>query len=843
MFNLHIVQARYGDCLILEYATAEAPRFILIDGGPQQVYEENLRPVLQGIADKGGSLDYAVLSHVDDDHVVGLLDLLEEIRQQRDSGTPETIAVGEIWHNTFSQTLGGDVEARFNTFVRKAPPMRGAMNDTDRAMRDIAKGDELTHAANALGIPINEEFDPSYLVSLGPANEPVKRENLSIWIVAPNQTNLQNLKQEWLEWLEEQEDRVLVRGMGEVERADTRVPNLSSIMFLARADGKSVLLTGDGRADHLLDGLQQAGLLDSAGKLHVDVLKLPHHGSRHNISKEFLQAVTADQYIVSASGRYSHPSRQTLEWIAEVAREQGRAVEIILTNHTTSVDQLLAGYDPDTYGFSLTEMPQGEQVMVLELGDAAQSGEEVMAPESGGAEEAGEQVMMSEPGDTEERSTQAERMNMNGTLGQWIAEVLAKIKAFFTGNGGDMDTQPKWTFMVYLAGDNNLSDAGETDLQEMAAVGSTAEVNIVAEFDRIGDDAHSKRYYVKKGELQELVDLGETDCGDPNVLLDYIAWTKENYPAERYALVLWNHGGGWDKSSIDTISQEVGTRNFGRAEGAERSSTSMGRAFFRTTLQTIMRLGTSDERAICSDDGSGHSLDTVELGKVLAEAKKLLGQKIDLMGMDACLMANLEVAYQAREYVNYIVASEENEPFDGWPYTKVLQKLVDEPDMATADFGAHIVDAYNQSYAHTNFTVTQAAVDLAKAEELAGTLDELADALIAHMPTAQLEIWSATKKPAAKFWYNTLWDLTHFCERLEAGTADDDVKAAAKKVLKALEPGNFVVAEAHRGEKVERCGGVTVYLKGPPSELSRYYGELDFAVNHRWHELLEAYHE
>ena len=432
---------------------------------------------------------------------------------------------------------------------------------------------------------------------------------------------------------------------------------------------------------------------------------------------------------------------------------------------------------------------------------------------------------------------------MSGGFGQWMAEVWAKIKAFFAGNGGDVDTKAKWTFMVYLAGDNNLSDAGDTDLQEMAAVGSSDEVSIIAEFDCIGDEGHSKRYYVERGNLKEVADLGETDSGDPNVLLDYIAWTKENYPADRYALILWNHGGGWDKSSMDTISQEVGTRNFGRAEGTERSSSSMGRAFFRTTLQTIMSLETADERAICSDDGSGHSLDTVELGRVLAEAKKLLGKKIDLMGMDACLMANLEVAYQARDYVNYIVASEENEPNNGWPYTEVLQRLVDEPDMATADFGAHIVDAYIKSYAHTGFTVTQSAVDLSKVDELTGAMDELADALIAHMPTAQLEIWSASKKPAAKFWYNTLWDLTHFCERLEAGTAHDGVKAAASKVLDALEPGNFVVAEGHRGTKVERCGGVTVYLKGPPSELSRYYNELDFAADHRWDELLEAYHE
>jgi len=427
---------------------------------------------------------------------------------------------------------------------------------------------------------------------------------------------------------------------------------------------------------------------------------------------------------------------------------------------------------------------------------------------------------------------------MKGNLGQWLANVLARIRAFFSGNGGDMDTQPKWTFMVYLAGDNNLSDAAERDLEEMAAVGSTAGVNIVAELDCIDEHRNSKRYYVKQGELQEVADLGETDSGDPNNLLKYIAWTKENYPADRYALVLWNHGGGWDKSSIDTISQEVGTKGYGRAEGAERSSSQLGRAFFRTTVKTIMGLETAAERAICSDDGSGHSVDTVELGKVLVEAKKLLGQKIDLMGMDACLMSNLEVAYQARDYVNYIVASEENEPFDGWPYTAVLQKLVADPDISAADLGAHIVDAYIQSYAHTDETVTQAAMDLSQAGELAGALDELADALLAHMPASRDEAWAAARQPAANFWHHTLWDITHFCERLEAISTDGAVKAATQKVRQAV--GSFVVAEGHRGKKVERCGGVTIYL--PPFDFSRFYAELDYAAHHRWDELLAAYH-
>jgi hypothetical protein len=408
-----------------------------------------------------------------------------------------------------------------------------------------------------------------------------------------------------------------------------------------------------------------------------------------------------------------------------------------------------------------------------------------------------------------------------------------------------MNEKSKWTFMVYLAGDNNLSEAGETDLGEMAAVGSSADVNLVAEFDRVGAEAHSKRYYVQKDSLHEVVDLDETDCGDPNVLLDYVNWAAENYPAERYALILWNHGSGWEPSSIDTIAQEVGTKHFGRAEGIERSGTPLRRAFFRSTVSTIMTLETSEERAICCDDGSGHSLDTLELGKVLHLATEKLGQPLDLLGMDACLMSNLEVAYQVRDYVKYIVASEENEPFNGWPYTEVVEKLVDNPGIATADFATHIVNAYVDSYAHTTDTVTQAAVNVSRVADLAGALDELADALIAHMPAATFEIWSAQRQPAAKFWHNTLWDVAHFCERLEEITANNAVKQAAKKVRMVLDAGvgNLVVAEAHRGEKVERCRGLTIYLKPPPSDISPYYADLDYAADHQWNALLEAYHD
>jgi hypothetical protein len=407
-----------------------------------------------------------------------------------------------------------------------------------------------------------------------------------------------------------------------------------------------------------------------------------------------------------------------------------------------------------------------------------------------------------------------------------------------------MNDRAKWTFMVYLAGDNNLDSAGLGDLEEMMAVGSTDEVNIIAEFDRRGQEGHTKRYYVKKDELQEVGDLGETDSGDPGVLLGFVGWAAEEYPADRYALVLWNHGGGWAPTEMDHIADKVGSKDYGKAEGVERSSSPLGRVFFKPTLETIFSLEMPGERAICSDDGSGHSLDTVELGKALTTCAKLLDQPLDLLGMDACLMSNLEVAYQAWPNVRYIVASEENEPNNGWPYDDVLAKLVTEPGLETASLGAHIVTAYVDSYATTNHTVTQAAVDLSKLDTIVGPMDELAQALTDHMPDAADEMWFSQRK-SARFHHSTLWDIAHFCEQLEDKTASDAVKAAAQKVRGALQQGagNYVVAEAHQGDTVERCGGVTVYMLPPIFPISRYYSDLKYAKEHKWEGALRAYHE
>ncbi|MBM4430153.1 MAG: hypothetical protein FJ026_07370, partial [Chloroflexi bacterium] len=193
-------------------------------------------------------------------------------------------------------------------------------------------------------------------------------------------------------------------------------------------------------------------------------------------------------------------------------------------------------------------------------------------------------------------------------------------------------------------------------------------------------------------------------------------------------------------------------------------------------------------------------------------------------------------------YARYLVASEESEPNEGWPYTAVLRKWVARPQATTAELAKHIVEAYIKSYVDAGCSgpVTQSALDLSRLDTVAGPLDGLADAVIAAMPRVRDRVWQAQRK-SAHFWHNTLWDIKHFCQELEKLTPRTRVRTAAKAVRAALRRSSTrcVIAEAHHGTGVEQVGGLSIYL--PMMSVSRYYRELAYARDHRWDGMLRAY--
>jgi len=344
-------------------------------------------------------------------------------------------------------------------------------------------------------------------------------------------------------------------------------------------------------------------------------------------------------------------------------------------------------------------------------------------------------------------------------------------------------TKKPWTVLVYMAGDNSLDPEGVQDLKEMKEVGSTDKLNIIAEFDRAAGHVTS-RYYLRKGGAvtgDVVASLGAVNTGDPKFLNDFIRWGIANYPADHYLLVLWNHGQGWDDTDIYANDRHRGLRRL--ATGRSRH------ALFRTPVRSMLEKAKGDyeARAILLDDNAKDFLDNQEMKKVLADTATLLDRKLDVVGMDACLMSMAEVGYQICDSTDYTVGSEQTEPGAGWPYQPILDTLAKNPAMTPQDVSALIVDKYLASYTDAD-GVTYSACDLSKADTLATAVAGLATALKASLSDAasQQRIQSVRNKVQSYEVPDNI-DLVDLCSLLAKAGVGATVSTACQNVIKVVQ--------------------------------------------------------
>jgi len=349
MFALRVLQAEEGDCLVLCYGTAKQPRFALIDGGPARNYDKNLRPELVALAKAGRGLELVVLSHVDNDHVIGLLDFIVE------QGSQPVIDVAGLWLNSFGATVGAgggaDIEPRVAALAAAGARAKVAA----ATVLGIRQGHRLAGEARAQEIPLNAAFGGGVILAKQ-GQQPIQLGNLRLHIVGPTRGNLEALQDQWHDWLAERE----AAAPEVAAMADKSIPNLSSVMFVAESGKRRMLLTGDGRGDHLLDGLVEAGLAPQR-RLHVDLFKLPHHGSDRNADRELFERVTADAYVLSANGKYGNPDLATLEWIVESAQARKRKIALYLTNTTPDVKAFVKRFPPAKSGYTISILPRSKR--------------------------------------------------------------------------------------------------------------------------------------------------------------------------------------------------------------------------------------------------------------------------------------------------------------------------------------------------------------------------------------------------------------------------------------------------------------------------------------------------
>jgi len=363
----------------------------------------------------------------------------------------------------------------------------------------------------------------------------------------------------------------------------------------------------------------------------------------------------------------------------------------------------------------------------------------------------------------------------------------------------------EWTILVYLDADNDLESAGIDDFLEMATVGSNNDINIILQFDRVngydtsyGDWKTTKRFRVTRGmtptAANAISDIGEANMGDPDTLEDFINWGTSAYPANNYALVMWNHGGGWR----DNVARAklLSRRDALQAQAAREPSEQLRRELADIERE-LREKPPQFLKGVCWDETNGN--DYLE-NREVRQAMDAATQDVDLLGYDACLMGMIEVAYEARNTgPGVMVGSEETEPGDGWPYDTFLQDLANNPTATPAQLATYIVDRYYASYNGE----TQSAIDLTRMDALATAVSAFA--------TAMTNNWQSGPNTA--------------------------ITTAATAVVAALDT---AIIHSRAGSTFPGANGLAIYFPSGAVNASYIPSIIQFA-NGTWDEFLAAY--
>jgi hypothetical protein len=353
----------------------------------------------------------------------------------------------------------------------------------------------------------------------------------------------------------------------------------------------------------------------------------------------------------------------------------------------------------------------------------------------------------------------------------------------------------RWTLMLYMSGDNDLEEYVVDDIEnELAPTGSSLDVQVVALADRgpgydtsYGDWQTTKLFHVTQGMTaaseNALADWGERNFGEPQTLIDFVTWTRANYPADHYALYFWGHGWNWHPGYV------------------------------------------------MWDDTSADSLDYEEQKTALSD----LGF-IDVVGFDGCNMASIEIFDLWHGHATAVTTSQEYVGGEGLQYDQILAQLAANPDM-TAD---QLAVASSQS-ATEDKTWSAVAVD-SRLDALLTAMDQWSIALEQGLD-ANRKKYEQAFTATSSFWQAPMdKDLYDMASEIENNVTDAGIQSTSQAVMDAVN--DVVLHERHVNDYAE-VHGITIYhisrARDKDTDYSYYRSTLDFAEQTGWDEFLDAY--
>lgn len=304
----------------------------------------------------------------------------------------------------------------------------------------------------------------------------------------------------------------------------------------------------------------------------------------------------------------------------------------------------------------------------------------------------------------------------------------------------------EWTILTYIQGDNDLDPFAYTNINDMQKVGSTSSVNIIVQWDKPNNNK-TWRYKINRGSRTNVGSLNTEMGRQPEQeLIKSLQWIKASYPAKKYALILWDHGNGILDRSINNISSP---HSWLTIPG------------YNNIFQ--------QERGILYDYTQNTFLDNAGLLNVVQQAQSILGQKLDILGTDACLMAMLEIATQIKNNVNYLVGSEETIPGTGWPYSQFLAPLIANPTQTPLTLSQRMVTAYKNYYKKVDSTATLSSIDLNKITALNTALNNVVQAInniAQNNPIEMQNMIAGAYAQVTRFYISSYIDLYTFFSNL-----------------------------------------------------------------------------
>jgi len=372
----------------------------------------------------------------------------------------------------------------------------------------------------------------------------------------------------------------------------------------------------------------------------------------------------------------------------------------------------------------------------------------------------------------------------------WAAAAVLFSFVFSVQVRADDESAPKkkkWSILIFLNADNNLERFGFMDVQEMESVAPSDDVNVVVQFDELRK-LGTKRFLVEKSDRvysgsydihsPVLEQMPEQDMGDPEVLKNFIQWAVEKFPAENYALILWNHGSGWKKDDE-----------------------------------------TNATKGISYDDTSNNHITTLQLADVLKSSSELIGGKFGVLAFDACLMAMAEVADGYAPYAKYMVGSEETIPGKGFPYDKLLEAFAGHDSKDAKTLAQDMVREYGLSYSggsQGTSNVTLSAMDLSEMNNLRYRVQNWVNAADTKSGFARQDFLEEAKQ--AQAYDDTEYrDLGDYVVRLMSRRINQDESADTKAgflgaSLALLDAIDRVVIEKFNSKIYEKSRGISIYL-------------------------------